>query len=270
MAIITAFQTSATTTTVSINPDGWKFNTVMLSNDAKALMKDIAVGKTAAIVQDQSNVQYEGYTSYDFSTYQECIRELISEGCIMAVHNEIDVKLGDRTEEYKSPFRFKLPAWATEISDGLYGNAIIKKAVNDIINSAGVTNGMDKRLAVRRLAAAVADYYTYDVNCRDYDMSQSIAVRRGVCYHFSMLFMYACKSCGIPCVNVINDFHGWNATCIDGVVEYTDVTFYKKNDYWDKYLLMTEDQCLADGYHYVEASDRRKILDSLQQLTAEM
>ena len=251
MASMAALNSSAyQSNTVHMMNGGWTLDVNSMKKDTRAIMSEIANGGTVCVMPSGTSCSTR-HTKYSMSTYRDYLQMLKDTGRFDLIDLEIDQTRGDRSVITPSrPFLVELQWQSINLENEMNGNPVIDLAVQQIVQSAGVTEGMDKRDAARRLAVAVADFYEYDPATKFTSMEESVRTRKGVCRQYATLFQYACENCDIPCARIMgaDKEHEWNITCINGVNEYTDATYYDKLRRNDYILMNKQDMLLKGGY----------------------
>lgn len=245
MASMAAMNTSAYQSgAVHMMDNAWKLNMNNVNAETRALMQELANGATV-VVTPKAEKNY----SYSFPAYCDFIRMMREAGHYDIIDAEIDYQLGDRSAlDPKEGFKVALGFHSLNLKNEIEGSAEISSAVQTVLLNAQVTEGMDQKEAVHRIANAVADYLAYDGSYRTEGALDGIRNRRGVCRHYSILFEYACENCGIDCARIVSadKTHEWNVTCIGGENQYTDVTYYDAlRD--SSYILMSRQDIIRKG-----------------------
>lgn len=166
-------------------------------------------------------VEQEDVTKYFLGFYKRNGFELVKQ---MGSYNDISVP---------SPMSKRIASFSVVLNDDylLMGSGVIEDFAKKMIDQAGITADTDQFVAANRLNNAVKDYLDYDLAVTDSSIPDAIESHKGVCRHYSKMFEYACKMCGITCETVygymdgdINQGHAWNRLTIGGTVYCFDVT----------------------------------------------
>ena len=231
--------------TVHISPSAWRLDISDVDTDTQNMFRDMISGKTAAVVIPGVKTHFDGYCNYPYSTYLKYINKLVDTGHYNVIAAEKDPMLGDRTAEVPdTSFRYNLSIYTGQIRDEIQGSDTVQSNIADTLQKAGITDGMSQTEAVRRIAMAVQDKFVYDLAYANADLSDAIAAGHGVCWQYAEFFEYCCDVCGIECETQRSKEHAWNKTVIDGVDQYTDVTFCDTGKS-NQYILMTAEQNAA-------------------------
>lgn len=204
----------------------------------------------------------EGNTfEYMFPSYPETVKEVFTNNhMIFGCYQAILFSSCSRQSNGSYKFTVNIESTRESISKAKYYNSeyerlnrLYKQKITDAVISAGITNGMAKEDAIKKIDAYIRKINTYDYSRTYYYYTDIFEHGTSVCNGYAHLFYLMAQKCGIDCkmVSSAKMNHIWNVVQFDGKSLYVDSTWNDTTNS-NAYLLLTKEQ-MAKSHNFSDA-----------------